>query len=69
MEWISVKDRLPRNWVKVLGCQANCEDDAPFIVYFNPVDNEWRNEAAIRVLITHWMPLPKPPQENSDETA
>lgn len=54
-QWISVKDRLPEDNVQVLACtkhgkafSAHCEN------------GKWRVSGSVKV--THWMPLPEPPE-------
>ena len=73
MEWISVKERMPETFLSVLGllpkeaepyprvreCFLISDEDEEF--YF-PVLGE-------SFVITHWMPLPKPPNEVGDENA
>lgn len=61
MEWISVKERLPEVFVKVLICGSNKEiaiscrmKSGIFDVYPIGYDGE--------VEVTHWMPLPEPPK-------
>jgi hypothetical protein len=65
MDWISVKDRLP-------------EEDDDYLVYgedhrgfiFTGCDwfvvdcKDWWNNPHGQV--THWMPLPEPPEDNND---
>jgi len=53
--WISVKDRLPENYSHVLTYSAK-EDYVPYIWLG---DDRWNK-------ITHWMPLPEPPDELAD---
>lgn len=71
MQWISVKDRLPEEPLSgiysdtVLACDV--EDGYPFLAVYVPKYNSWHEhdeapEGKISV-ITHWMPLPNPPQE------
>lgn len=62
-EWISVKDRLPEEFVSVLGAM---KDEEPF----PPVRECYRiGEAfffpALRGcgLVTHWAEMPEPPRE------
>ena len=61
-EWISIKDRLPEEYVKVLTYAGpNCEMKVDHIVIgYEPI---WacRYEAE-RSKVTHWVPLPKPPK-------
>jgi len=60
-EWISVKDRLPEEDILVL----------VFIPYWRKISTDrlgkdgcWRG--AFGEAITHWMPLPEPPQHEGE---
>lgn len=59
-EWISAKDRLPENSVRVLSVQ---EDG---VVRINIVAHGTFKEITTRehlfMKTTHWMPLPEPPK-------
>lgn len=61
-EWISVKDRLPQDFVSVLGYMTDAGDFPPVRecykvggVFFFPALGD-------RHPISHWMPLPEPPK-------
>lgn len=58
-EWISVKDKLPANGNKVLYYDANYKKiDCSLYDYdcFMETSRAFHN-------VTHWMPLPEPPNE------
>jgi hypothetical protein len=55
-EWISVEDRLPESGTRVLIYVAKREA----IV-------QWYNAIAKDNGLTHWKPLPKPPQDKEDK--
>lgn len=70
-EWISVKDRLPEDMGEVLVIVSGKPhenitlDGAYEIAEYDPVEGwilemwpEWRSG-----VVTHWMPLPEPPEE------
>lgn len=66
MKWISVKDRLPKNFIAVL-VWPRLNHEAHFWPTawrdkekFYQHDNDY-NE--IEKEVSHWMPLPKPPEE------
>lgn len=70
--WISVKDRLPQNSERVL---AYCEKTKKYFVgnvTYRCFSDEvyWRHEWArgamytVTSKVTHWMPLPEPPQKD-----
>ena len=62
-EWISVKDRLPEPWKRVLIYSRHdfCES-----AFYIGVPGEWRvtwnHEMLDAGSVTHWMPLPEPPK-------
>ena len=61
--WISVEDRLPKPHTEVLAFRRG-------IMYFAWYDNEigkWSSdEWGLLDAVTHWMPLPNPPEVNID---
>ena len=67
MEWISVEDRLPKIcefylclYIDKNVCAVNPIHEIFYFEYeFFTEDTYWR--------VTHWMPLPEPPKEISDE--
>lgn len=63
--WISVKDRLPKENTKVLAIWDDCIETA----FYEYIDGDyWSNsEIGCDLPVTHWMPLPKLPQENTNE--
>jgi hypothetical protein len=56
-QWISVKDRLPEDASDVLIAWADGVSEGCFC------DERWRREGRMLRSVTHWMPLPKPPEE------
>ena len=72
-QWIPVSERLPEEGIVVV---ISCE--RPSLEQFSDVgvitDGNWhyaytnhRIRAGGGVVVTHWMPLPDPPQEPSDD--
>ncbi len=66
-EWVSVKNRLPENETYVL---ASDKSDVYILKFYQSQDKRFKNpryyfessgEDEFFDLITHWMPLPKPP--------
>jgi len=69
MEWISVKDRLPEEGKEVLSINVNDiypEYRIDYTVEFDNIDQPyiWARRLLREMdKVTHWMPLPKPPEE------
>ena len=57
MEWISVKDRLPESAGDYL---TYMNYKKPKVLYF--MDGYFTEHNSTRWIVTHWMPLPKPPK-------
>ena len=62
-EWISVKDRLPKNGVRVL----TLHDDGIIRIgisrgYFPSVVSRTNTKSFGVAEVTHWMPIPLPPK-------
>ena len=59
MNWISVKDRLPKAYERVLCCDGRFR--SVYVGYIQEdkqrVEHEWINPNT-----THWMPLPEQPK-------
>ena len=73
-EWISVKDRLPEeddNYI-VTVCDEGCSDGegiwySTVVVVAEYYKGSWTwyegsSEYSLEGIVTHWMPLPKPPK-------
>ena len=68
-QWISVKERLPEIWVKVLSFQPTFDGrgiirSAVYIGSYKWRETEYHN--MMELPVTHWMPLPDPPKEVND---
>ncbi len=71
MEWISVKDRLPKNKQRILMyCIREFVNDEPIVIghyqtgdYENFISTCFVEDEMSD--ITHWMPLPEPPNQQS----
>ena len=65
-EWISVKDRLPEKHDRfICTYKFNSNSEMQFVgvldYYASDQYPHWQHESA-GVIVTHWMPLPKPPK-------
>lgn len=69
--WISVKDRLPEETQYVLVVVHDTFFDLPSTVRAAMLTNRgWRTlfeHKCLRGEVTHWMPLPEPPEKGGDE--
>lgn len=65
-KWISVQDRLPKAKEMVLAYEAAF--DSMSMAFRLPNTEEFINAGDYYALdaVTHWMPLPKPPEEPHD---
>lgn len=63
-KWVSVKDRLPEKRGLYL-CYYKYEPDSPNVICENTYlgSGLWQSEMS---KITHWMPIPEPPEEEDD---
>mgnify|MGYP003642711341 CR=1 FL=1 len=63
--WISTEDRLPEEQETVL---CYCPELRLYICMGEYRNNHWYrpNGWKTALYVTHWMPLPTPPKENSD---
>lgn len=67
-KWISVKDRLPEQWVNVLTFQPTLRITGDRLIRVGVYigNNKWRESerhTMMEVPVTYWMPLPEPPKE------
>ena len=63
-EWISVKDRLPQNFSTVIGYEPGSRIGE---VNYENKKFEWADDEKVS-FVTHWMPLPQPPEEEKHGT-
>lgn len=66
-DWISVNERLPDKQGEYLCCYKFKEnDDRVFmgtVYYHTYCANPHWNDAGTGLIVTHWMPLPEPPED------
>jgi hypothetical protein len=68
MNWISVEDRLPEKADRYL---VALEFDGAIVVDFDDYEEfregwDWLRYYDIEPPITHWMPLPEPPESENE---
>ena len=69
VRWISVKDRLPERTMPphdvLVYYDLNC---GMYIdrAWYSREKNKWRNVLGINLKVTHWMPLPEPPEDSAN---
>ena len=65
-EWVSVEDRLPESNTIVLGWGSH---HWPWVVEMESEPNEWYDSSDGNgvVGVTHWKPLPEPPEDETGE--
>jgi hypothetical protein len=69
-QWISVKERLPENNDEILVYSTTLEAVSvrklkPYACYYFEVFKAYHSDSQAwlsTITITHWMPLPKPPE-------
>lgn len=67
--WISCSERLPGTNGKAVSCLAYIPSfGAVDIADYHPDVDEW-TFMCVPVTVTHWMPLPEPPEEGGAENA
>lgn len=65
-EWISVEDRMPENNDYVLAWSPRYGQVV--IAWYYNEDGLWRTEDNFAPFPSHWMPLPEPPENETDYT-
>lgn len=59
-QWISVRERLPEDASDVLIAWADGVSEACFC------DDRWCRDGRMLLWVTHWMPLPNPPEATNE---
>lgn len=65
-KWISVNERLPEpmEWV-LCACRAKIIEVLRYDHIMDDWDTTMPNRCFMKGFVTHWMPLPEPPEEES----
>lgn len=58
-QWISVKDKLPQKFEPVIVCREEGKVEQGY----KDVGDWWKVYGTRTKRVTHWMPLPEPPEE------
>lgn len=61
MTWISVKDRLPEDADEYL----IVVDGKTYFGFYSTAFDEWWRDNQVVYGVTHWQPLPAPPEDTS----
>lgn len=63
MNWISVKNELPQGGKCLIFIKGEYHDSI-HVAYYNNETDKWKGAQAHSIFenVTHWMPLPKPPE-------
>lgn len=62
--WISVEDRLPERFEPVLVCRE--KNGSPYVEQgYKDVGEWWKVYGTRTKQVTHWMPIPNPPKEET----
>ena len=64
LQWISVKDRLPKYENPVLA--GNAELCFVNTAWYHVATKRWELPSGFFCEVTHWMPLPEPPKGEND---
>ena len=66
-KWISVKESLPKKHTYVLTCSPTCHPKISIKFVFTNVVKEILSSKSRFYKVTHWMPLPSPPENDTIE--
>lgn len=60
--WIPVSERLPETYKPVLTVDMSEATQVPVPAFYNPDTECWSTHFKYDLWVTHWMPLPQPPE-------
>lgn len=61
-KWISVKDKLPKEFQQVIVCREKAKGEFVVEAGYKDVQDWWKVYGTRTKKVTHWMPLPEPPE-------
>ena len=62
--WVSVDDKLPDEFIPVIVCRGIKKGTLKVEQGFRDINGWWRVYGSATKRVTHWMPLPEPPEED-----
>lgn len=65
-KWISVDDKLPKHCQKVLVCDERHNMVTAMYVTYDNGGFDWCTSVRLVYKVTHWMPLPEPPETKGE---
>lgn len=65
-KWISVKDKLPKEFRQVIVCREKAKGEFVVEAGCKDVQDWWKVYGTRTKKVTHWMPLPAPPEVKKD---
>jgi len=60
--WIPVSERMPDDWESVLTIDISKSTRDAVTAFYNPETSLWSTPFSSDLWVTHWMPLPEPPE-------
>ena len=64
-KWISVRERLPEAFAPVIICRRNRQGEYIVEAGQKDIGDWWRVYGTRTKSVTHWVPLPDPPEEGT----
>lgn len=61
--WIPVSERMPDDWESVLTIDISKSTRDVVSAFYNPETSLWSTPFSSDLWVTHWMPLPEPPEK------
>jgi len=61
--WIPLSERLPEDCVDVIVCEIMAGCQCVSVGFYDEAGRQWFSKSETSDCVTHWMPLPPPPEE------